>query len=45
MALAMVVLVFLGFAPSFYLRGIVHVPRPNPKLPPSIMLHGLLFSL
>jgi hypothetical protein len=45
MALFMVALVFIGFAPSFYLRGYVTVPRPNPTLPPSVMLHGLLFTL
>lgn len=44
MAIALVVLVFLGFAPSFYLRGIVPSPRPNPTLPPAVMLHGLLFT-
>jgi uncharacterized membrane protein YozB (DUF420 family) len=45
MALFMVALVFIGFAPSFYMRGYVHVPRPNPTLPPTVMLHGLLFTL
>ncbi len=45
MAFFMVALVFIGFAPSFYLRGFVTVPRPNPSLPPSVMLHGLLFSV
>jgi cytochrome bd-type quinol oxidase subunit 2 len=45
MALFMIALVFIGFAPSFYLRGYVNVPRPNPSLPPSVMAHGLLFSL
>ncbi|MFA5964630.1 MAG: hypothetical protein WC804_11490 [Sphingomonas sp.] len=45
MALFMIVLVVAGFAPSFYLRGIVHAPRPNPTLPPAVMLHGLMFSL
>ena len=44
MAIALVVLVFLGFAPSFYLRGYVSLPRPNPTLPPSVMLHGLVFT-
>ena len=45
MALFMIFLVFLGFAPSFYLRGIVpSYPRPNPTLPWSVMLHGLLFT-
>ena len=46
MALFLVALVFIGFAPSFYLRGIVpQFPRPNPTLPPSVLLHGLLFTL
>jgi cytochrome bd-type quinol oxidase subunit 2 len=46
MALFLVALVFLGFAPSFYLRGIVpSYPRPNPSLPPAVLLHGGLFTL
>eukprot|EP01035_Chromulina_nebulosa_P037003 gene37003-49929_t len=45
MALFMIVVVVIGFAPSFYLRGIVHSPRPNPSLPPAVMFHGLMFSL
>ena len=45
MAIALVVLVFLGFAPSFYLRDIVPSPRPNPTLPPSVLLHGGVFTL
>src|SRR5262245_49809529 len=46
MALFLVALVFLGFAPSFYLRGVVpSYPRPNPSLPPSVLLHGGLFTL
>ena len=46
MAIALVVLMFLGFAPSFYLRDIVpSYPRPNPTLPVSVILHGLLFTL
>lgn len=44
MAIAMLVVEFLGFAPSFYLRGLIHVPRPNPSLPLLVMLHGLVFS-
>jgi hypothetical protein len=45
MALFMILLVFLGFAPSFYLRGIVpSYPRPNPTLSPSVIIHGLLFT-
>ena len=46
MALFLVALVFLGFAPSFYLRDIVpSYPRPNPTLPPSVLIHGGLFTL
>src|SRR3990170_7691332 len=46
MALFLALLVFIGFAPSFYLRGIVPAyPRPNPTLPPSVLLHGGLFTL
>ena len=45
MALFLVLLVFLGFAPSFYLRGVVPpYPRPNPTLPPSVILHGTVFT-
>jgi len=46
MALFLVFLVLLGFAPSFYLRGIVPpFPRPNPTLPPTVILHGTIFTL
>jgi hypothetical protein len=46
MALFLVALVFLGFAPSFYLRDIVpSYPRPNPTLPPAVLLHGGIFTL
>lgn len=46
MAIALIALVFIGFAPSFYLRGIVpQYPRPNPTLNPSVLLHGGLFTL
>lgn len=46
MAIFLAALVFLGFAPSFYLRGIVPAfPRPNPTLPISVILHGGLFTL
>ena len=45
MAIFLVVIVLLGFAPSFYLRGIVPpYPRPNPTLPPWVILHGLVFT-
>lgn len=46
MAIFLVVVVFIGFAPSFYLRDIVPpYPRPNPTLPPSVLLHGTVFTL
>lgn len=46
MALFLVFLVLLGFAPSFYLKGVVpSYPRPNPSLPPAVLLHGAVFTL
>ena len=46
MALFLVFLVLLGFGPSFYLRGIVpSYPRPNPTLPPAVLLHGTVFTI
>ena len=46
MALFLVLLVLLGFSPSFYLRGVVpSYPRPNPTLPPTVILHGTVFTL
>ncbi len=46
MALFLVLLVLLGFGPSFYLRGIVPpYPRPNPTLPPTVILHGSVFTI
>ena len=46
MAIALVILVVIGFGPSFYLRNVVpSYPRPNPTLPPAVMLHGLIFTL
>ena len=46
MALFLVLLVFLGFGPSFYLRGVVPpYPRPNPTLPPTVILHGTVFTI
>ena len=46
MALFLVLLVLLGFGPSFYLRGIVpSYPRPNPTLPLTVILHGTVFTL
>ena len=46
MALVLVAIVLLGFGPSFYLRGVVPpYPRPNPTLPPTVILHGTVFTL
>lgn len=46
MALFLVLLVLLGFGPSFYLRGAVPpYPRPNPTLPPAVVLHGGVFTI
>lgn len=44
MAIFMIALVLIGFAPSFYFRGLVDSPRPNPSLSPLVWLHGLMFS-
>ena len=44
MAIAMLVIVFIGFAPSFYLRGLIHVPRPNSPMTPIMWVHGLVFT-
>jgi hypothetical protein len=46
MALFLVLLVLLGFGPSFYLKDIVPpYPRPNPTLPPGVLFHGAIFTL
>ena len=46
MALFLVLLVLLGFGPSFYLRGAVpSYPRPNPTLSPWVILHGTIFTM
>jgi hypothetical protein len=46
MALLLLVLVLLGFGPSFYFRSVVPpYPRPNPTLPPAVIVHGTVFSL
>src|SRR5437764_5961167 len=45
-ALFLVFIVLLGFGPSFYLRGIVpSYPRPNPTLPPTVILPGSVFTV
>jgi hypothetical protein len=43
-SLAMLAITGIGFAPSFYLRGIVPLPHPFEPLVPLVVLHGLLFS-
>src|ERR1700748_3798627 len=45
MAYMMMVLALIGFAPSFYLRGLIHYPRPNPPLNPLVLLHGFAFTV
>jgi hypothetical protein len=44
MALAMVATIFAGFAPSYYLRGLVEPYAPMLPMTPLSHLHGLLFS-
>jgi hypothetical protein len=45
MAWFMIVTVFAGFSASFYLRGLVPFPRPNPTMNPLIYLHGGVFTV
>jgi hypothetical protein len=45
MAIVMLVLVFLGFAGSFYLRGFLAPPGSTPPtLPPHLYLHGVVLT-
>lgn len=45
MAWFIVAIVFIGFAPSFYLKPLgLSYPRPNPSLVPNLILHGLVFT-
>ncbi|MCA1653346.1 MAG: hypothetical protein ABR588_01425 [Sphingomicrobium sp.] len=44
-ALALTALVFLGFAPSFYLHNLFSYPRPNPTLTATVIAHGTLLTL
>lgn len=44
MAIFMIAMVLIGFAPSFYFRGLVQYPRPNPSISPLVLLHGVMFS-
>lgn len=46
MAVFLVALIFIGFAPSFYLKPLgLSYPRPNPVLVPNLLLHGGVFTL
>ncbi|HYZ49073.1 MAG TPA: hypothetical protein VE567_09295 [Sphingomonas sp.] len=44
MSVALLATIFAGFAPSFYLRGLVPAYAPFAPLTPLVLLHGLLFS-
>lgn len=44
MASAILVAIFIGFAPSFYVRGAVQGVRPLLPLTPLVLTHGLLFT-
>jgi hypothetical protein len=44
MALIVLLSTFLGFAPSYYLRGLVPAPHPYEALRPYVFFHGFLFS-
>jgi hypothetical protein len=44
MAAIILVVIFIGFAPSYYLRGILPAPHPYEPISPVVMLHGLVFS-
>lgn len=44
MAFAMVATIFIGFAPSYYLRGVVEPYAPIIPMTPLSHLHGILFT-
>jgi hypothetical protein len=44
MGVAILLVVIVGFAPSYYLRGIVDAGRPLAPMTPLVHLHGALFS-
>lgn len=44
MATAILVTIFAGFAPSFYLRGVLTPYAPIRAMSPLVLLHGLLFT-
>jgi hypothetical protein len=41
---AILLVIFAGFAPSFYMRGIMAARAPLLPITPLVMLHGLLFT-
>lgn len=43
-SVAMIAVIAIGFAPSFYLRGVIAAPHPYEPLIPLVLAHGLLFS-
>jgi hypothetical protein len=45
MAGVFLLIVFIGFAPSYYLRGIIDPGHPLLPMTPLVHAHGLLFSL
>jgi len=45
MALAMMAVVFIGFAPSWFLRSYIPTPIPLAPLSPLIIAHGTAFTL
>ena len=44
MGLMILLIMFAGFAPSFYLRGMVPPYRPYLPMSATVLLHGLLFT-
>jgi hypothetical protein len=45
MAIAILAIMFAGFAPTFYLRGLVPPYSHHMPMSPLVLLHGLLFTL
>ena len=44
MGLAILALVFAGFAPTYFLRGVMDAGRPLAPLAPLVHVHGIVFS-
>lgn len=44
MAAAILAMVFIGFAPSYFLRGVIDPGHPLIPMTPLVHLHGLVFS-